>query len=264
MADELDPAPVEPVVAADPAPAPDPAPQPEPDPAPEPAGTRGDIPKWTLERIGEETSRRQAAEDAARVAMERAAHFEEITRRLQAQATPPAAGTEPARAAEPRQTAPDQSAVQQEAARQLLARDLENVTNAGAKAYGTKWADAVNALNACGANSHEFVASVIEIDPANAHEVMFKIAQDPDRAVALTRMSPTRRIAEITRMSVADSKTATAPAAPAVSRAPAPKPAIAPHAPAPSVNPETPEGNAKMTDAEFERWYKDKYYKRTA
>jgi hypothetical protein len=111
----------------------------------------------------------------------------------------------------------------------------------------------------------------MEIDQSKAHDIMFQIAQDGELAVRLTRMSPTKRIAEITRMVMAqaapaDQKPAevkpAAEAKPAISRAPAPKPAIAPHAAAPEVNPETAEGNEKMSDKQWEEWYKGKYLKR--
>jgi hypothetical protein len=86
-------------------------------------------------------------------------------------------------------------------------------------------------------------------------------------------MDPRRRTVELTRMSMAtaapaaDAKPAPKPAPAAevkpLSRAPTPKPAIAPHAAAPEVDPTTPEGNEKMSDAQFEAWYKSKYMKRT-
>lgn len=260
-------APVEPV-AAD-APAPDAPIEPEPAPAPVVTAPPPMVPLRVMqERIGEEASKRQAAEERAR-------SYEEIVKRLQAEPKPAVDPQNPP-APVTRTTVPttiDQTAVQQEAARQLLQRDLANVSEAGFKAYGQPWNDAINALNAYGANTPEFVASVIEIDPAKTHEIMFEIAKDPEKAVTLAKMTPTRRVAEITRMVMAKTAVADKPAADpkveppkptAISRAPAPKPAIAPHAPAPEVDPTTPEGNEKMTDAQWEQWYKGKHYKRSA
>lgn len=255
---------VEPVVepVAEPELQPDPEPDPAPQAIPTPAPT---APRWALERIGEETNKRQAAEERAR-------SYEEIVKRMQSQPKAPAADPA-APAPQERLAAPvgDQSAVQQEAARIVFERDLVNVSNAGVTAYGGQaWGDAINLLNKCNANTAEFVASVMEIDPSRTHEIMFEIAKDPEKAVALARMTPVRRATEITRMSMpkTDPKPAIDPKQevepkPAVSRAPAPKPAIAPHASAPEVDPRTPEGNEKMTDAEFERWYKSTYMRKT-
>jgi hypothetical protein len=267
----------EPALVADPAPAAD-APEPaadEPaaDPAPAavvPPAPKAEVPKWALERIGEETSKRQAAETQARAAAQRAQDAEELARRLQAKETAPAADTT-ARRTETA-AAPD-TAVEAKAAELLFQRDLQTVSQAGASAYGQKWDQAVKALDAYGANSLEFVANVMDIDRSKAHDIMFEIAQDGEKAVALARMTPTRRIAEITRMIMAqaapaaDTKTEPEPKAEpksAISKAPAPKPAIAGRAPEPEVNPMTPEGDAKMSDAQFESWYKAKYWKKTA
>lgn len=268
VADPVEPVAVDPALTADPVV--DPAViDPEPVPAPKAETT----PKWALERIGEETGKRQAAEERERVATERANALEEITRRLQAGAKP---GDTPAPQPVPEpanRRAAAASDVEQEAARLVFDRDVQRISETGLRQFGPKWADAVNILDRCNANSSEFVASVMEIDPAKTHEIMFQIAQDPEKAVALTRMSPARRIAEITRIAdaMADSKAvvdpkpvAAADPKPAISRAPAPKPAVAPLAAAPDVNPMTAEGNDKLSDQEFERWYKDKYMKRSA
>lgn len=240
--------------------------EPEPEPVAVPA-PKAEAPKWALERIGEETTRRLEETAKREQAEARANALEEITRRLQA-GEPKTGEPLPARPAAP---AADQSAVQQEAARQLFERDAQSVSEAGVKTYGPRWDVAIKSLNLYGANSTEFVSNVMEIDQAKAHEIMFQLAQDGDLAVRLTRMTPTKRIAEITRMVMAqaapadlkpaDSKPA-AEVKPAISRAPAPKPAIAPHAAAPEVNPETAEGNEKMSDKQWEEWYKGKYLKR--
>lgn len=261
VADPIEPVAVDPVLSADPVV--DPA---VTDPEPAPAPKSDPTPKWALERIGEETGKRQAAEERERVATERANALEEITRRLQAGAKPgdPAA-PEPAT----RRAAPA-SDVEQEAARLVFDRDVQRISETGLRTYGPKWADAVNILDRCNANSTDFVSSVMEIDPAKTHEIMFHIAQDPEKAVALTRMSPARRIAEITRIvdAMADPKAAVDPKPvpaepkPAISRAPAPKPAVAPLAAAPEVDPSTPEGNEKLTDKQFEDWYKKQHYTR--
>ncbi len=258
----LDPAP-EP--AADPTPAADPAPQPAPAPRAEPKM----VPLRVLqERVGEETTKRQAAEQRAQQAEERNRSFEEIVARLRSQqpAADPAVQPTP-RAAEPAATVTE-DAVRAEAQRQILERDLGEVSQTGLAKYGQDWVNAINALNSYGANSIDFVARVMDIDKSRTHEIMFDIAQDPERAVQLAKMTPTRQIAEITRMIMAkeapaqDPKPAAEPK-PAISRAPAPAPRMAPAvASAPEVDPTTPEGNDKLDDKAWEAWYKKTYLKR--
>lgn len=274
------PAAVDPAPAAIDPPASDPQPDPAPaaDPAPSPQPTAATMPRWGWDRLSEETNKRQAAEDRERAAVERANTMEEIARRLQAAPKDPADPPQPAPRAAAPAPASTPDAVQQEAARIVFNRDVQTISDTGFKTYGQRWTDAVGVLNACGANTLDFVASVIDIEPDKAHEIMFQIAQDGERAVSLARMTPTRRAAEITRMIMANAPAAAdpkpadpkpaadpAPAAkPALSRAPAPKPAIAPHAAAADVDPTTPEGNDKLDDKQFEAWYKGKYMKRSA
>lgn len=248
-------------VVGDP-PAADPAPADPPEPQPEPVAETA--PKWMIGRLHEETNRRQEAERATRSAVERAQNLEEIVRRMQAQGTDPAKPAEPARVEAPRQPGgPDPAAVQ--AARQQLM--LETVIGAGMQQFGPKWDEAVKALELFDANTIDFVSGVFEVDPQKTHEILFNIAQDGERAVALARMSPTKRIAEITRMVMAQAapkepaKPAEPPKAP-ISRAPAPKPVLAPVAAAPEIDPRTPEGNEKMSsDKDWERWFKEEGYK---
>lgn len=272
-----DPAAPEPEAVAE-APAPDettPAEQPdaaqlEPQAEPVAQAPASTAPKWALERIGEETSKRQAAEQAAREAIERANTFEEITRRLQAagkDGQQPAERTSPA----PQPTASDDAEIDRRAEHKLFVRDVDAMRQEGLKSYGAQFMEAIQALNAVGAANDDFVAQVLAVDKANAHSLINGLAHDLEKAASLVRMDPARRIAELTRMSMAQAaatpKTEAKPAPepkPALSRAPAPKPSIAPLAAAPEVDPTTPEGNDKMSDRQFEDWYKSKYIKRTA
>ena len=132
--------------------------------------------------------------------------------------------------------ADDDSEIDRRAAERVFQRDAQQVSETGFKTYGQGWVDAVNALNAYGINSSEFVGSVMEIDRNRAHEIMHAIAQDGEKAIALANMSPARRIAEITKISMTPSEPAVAPPvappAPAktVSKAPAPPPPVDPSA----------------------------------
>ena len=243
-------------------PAPQPAPQPEPQ-------TPTMVPLRVLqERVGEETTKRQTAEQRAIAAENRNKEFEQIVQRLQKPADPanPASVVErapiaPAPIARPGDV--DQNAIA--IARQQLT--LQSVSEAGIKAYGEKWDEAITALNAYDANTVDFVMGVVAVDQTKAHEIMFQLSKEPEKTLALAKMPLERRIAEITRMADKMPQTPAPeikadPAVPApkpaepISRAPAPKPALAPLAPAPAVDPTTPEGNEKIEDKDWEKWWK--------
>lgn len=165
----------------------------------------------------------------------------------------------------------------------IFQRDVAAVRDAGMAQYGQQFVDTIRALAAYGADDDTFVSQALAVARGNnvpAHVLLHDLAQDGEKTVALVTMTPTQRIAELTRMAMAqaaakttdpktaDAKTA-APAAatelkPAVSKAPAPKPALAPVAAAPDIDPRTPEGNEKMTDAEWEAWYKKTYMRKSA
>jgi hypothetical protein len=133
---------------------------------------------------------------------------------------------------------PQPDEVDRRAAEMLFRRDAQQVSETGLKTFRQGWVDAVNALNAYGVNSDDFVSSVIEIDRGKAHEIMHAIAQDGEKAIALANMTPARRIAEITRMAMAPAAQKTEPVTPAapvvpaktVSKAPAPPPPVDPSA----------------------------------
>ncbi len=249
--------------APDPAPAadaPDPATPPaaaaETPPAPAPAQqpARAETPKWALDRIGEETSRRQAAERELAEAQRRAADLEEITRRLQAGQQPPANGQTPP-ATQPNPAGLDQNAVNAAAARMLFEQRAVAIDATGTQTYGPQWAEAVNALRAYGVDPLALAGEIMEIDGAETHKILFDLAQDGAKAFALSKMSPQKRIADITRTVIMSQQPAPAPKSALISQAPAPRPAMAPQAPAPAVDATTPDGDAKMSDAQWNEWF---------
>jgi hypothetical protein len=197
----------------------------------------------------------------------RATDAEALAARLARGEKPDAAAAKPAVAAPA--TTSDQD-VDQRARAIVLARDFRAVSDAGLKTYGAGWDNAVRALDAYGINNDEFVASVMEIDRDHTHEIMHAIAQDGEKAVALAAMSPARRIAEITRMSMAKSEPkietdgAPKPAAPVVaaktvSKAPAPAPALEP-----SASKVVDWRDDKASDDEFSRGWNENQAKRHA
>lgn len=221
----------DPAAVAEPA-AGDPPAEPEPaagDPpaAPEPAqhGNKGKSP-WFLERISEESAARRAAE-------QRASDAEAMLQRLQnagGQGDPPAAPKAPAPAQD------FESAVTAEASRREVARQCNTVASAGFSEY-PDWAEKTNILGAVNAATPDFVMDVVAVDAANAHKLLYQLANDPERAARLAAMEPRRRTSELTRMAM----TAAAPAADA--KPADPKPAVPPKtasrapAPAPQVTP---------------------------
>ena len=228
--------PAAPAAAAPATPAPAAVTPATPEPAAKPVNPNS--PKWALDRISEESQRARAAE--AELARERAGRqsAEELLRRMQAGggATPPT--PTPALAATPATpvTQPRQAEVAAEAARQRFMEDINDTVAKGLSQFGNdSFTGTVNTLTACGATD-EFLADVLAVDKANAHTLFQKIAAEPERAATLARMPSRQRIAEITRMSIAQGGTpAAAPAngaptpaapAPGVSKAPDPAPAI--------------------------------------
>lgn len=272
-----------------PAPAPEPAPQPEPAaivaeespaPAPEPAPAPkapAMVPLRVLqERVGEVTRKKDQDIEALQ---RRNAEYEAILARIQRGDPPAAAGDPPAQrpaaaAAPASGDASFEEAVQRTVTAREAGRAITAMVAQGKSEFtAAEWNEKAEILGAVGAASPEFVMDVIAADPANAHKIIYSLAQDPERAASLANMDIRQRTAELTRMSMAEqAKAPAAQAAPAggaeppktqISKAPAPKPPIAPHAPAADVDPRTPEGNEKMSDEQWGKWYKDTYMKRT-
>lgn len=232
--------------------------QPTTETQPEPAkehGNKGKDP-WFMGRINEETNRRQALEENLRVERDRAASLEAIIARMQAGDKP----TEQPKSA-PRSDRPAtyQDDVKAEAAKQRFIEETWTIKNAGLRDF-PNFEESLRILNAVGATGDDFVMDVLAVDKDNAHKMLDKLAKDPERAASLVGMDSRRRTAELTRMSMAEQKTAAPVTEPApkqtISRAPAPKPALSPTAAAPEVDPRTPEGNEKMDDRQWEAWYK--------
>ncbi len=125
--------------------------------------------------------------------------------------------------------------VERAAVQVVINRDIANVNQKGMSEYGSRWNDTVNALSAFGVNTPDFIVDVIDIAGPDAAKMMYDIAQDGERAVALANMSKTRRISEITRMTMTeparapDGKFQKEPPK-QVSKAPAPAPAVSPSA----------------------------------
>lgn len=262
----------EPVAAVEP----EPAPAPEPTPEPAPVVAAKPIPQMVpVAVVADLRSKNRNLESRAQEAERRAADAEALAARLTKGDKPPAADPAPRPPAAPQS---DDEGVNRRAEYLVFQRDVAAVRDAGMAQYGQQFTDTIRALAAYGADDDAFVSQALAVARGNnvpAHVLLHELAQDGEKTVSLVGMQPTQRIAALTRMAMAQAELK--PAAdpkpadpkpvpepkPAVSRAPAPKPALAPVAAAPEVDPMTPEGNEKMSDKEFEDWYRKTYMRRT-
>jgi hypothetical protein len=267
-----DPATVDPVIVADPVVAAateadpaavdpaavdqhDPAAAASADPASAPHGNAGKSP-WYMRELAKRTEKTNEERTAREAAERKNADLQAIIDRMQADpATPKAA------AAAPAQPADFNSAVDAAAEKKLFYADTEVVKAAGLSLF-PDFGESLTILNAIGVTNDDFVEDVLAVDKVGAHKILDKLAKDPEKAASLVGMDSRRRIAELTRMADAPKIEVKPPKPAAISKAPTPKPQLSPLAAAPEVDPTSAEGNEKMSDAEWERWYKNKYMKR--
>lgn len=225
--------------------------------APKPEPHDDKVFRRVIAEVREEKRQERTLREAAE---QRAADLQAILERMQA-------GEKPETVAKPAPKIPEtdfQAAVKAQAARDRLYEDSNVVKAAGERDF-EDFADSLAKLNDVNVMSDEFVADLLAVDKNGAHIIIDKLAKNLEKATSLAGMDSRRRIAELTRMAdapkVEPKPVAEAPK-PAISKAPTPKPAISPLAAAPDIDPTSPEGNEKMSDAQFERWYKEKHYKR--
>ncbi len=198
------------------------------------AGTekpKPEVPKWAMDRIHEETNKRQQ-EAAARAQLEREnREMREILARLQTgkpgEADPPAR-VEPKPAVVPQQEF--EAAVHREVDNRTMAQTRTDIINSGyAEFGGPKFDEVANILKALNCTGDDFIADVTAVDRAGAHKLLSLIAADPENAARLSGLPSRSRIAELTRMAMTmEPKPApvTPPTPPkvVVSNAPRPKP----------------------------------------
>lgn len=220
-------------------------------------GNKGKSP-WFLDRIAEETGKRQATEREL-------ADTRALLASLQAAQPPDPAKPAPRAAPEPAND------VLGQAEKIVLYRDTADVRRVGDGAF-PDFNDSLRVLSAVGALSDDFCADLFAVDKANAHVILDKLAKDPEHAARLAGMDTRRRTAELTRMSMtaqapaaepkpADPKPAPVvpakPAAKSVSRAPNPPPPVEPSA---SKTVDWRQDDA--SDAEFDRGFNEMMEKR--
>ncbi len=182
---------------------------------------------WYLQRIAEESAKRQQEATRAADLERRLADAEALAARLQTAREGNAGDRQPIQPA-PQNDAQHRAEIQQEATRQRFYEDTVEVRSRGLSQFGGSFNETLGILSAVGATSDDFVADVIAFDKQNAHTILDQIAKDPEKAAALAQMTSRQRIAEIARMTIkpAESALAAAPAPRQVSRAPAPPPPV--------------------------------------
>jgi hypothetical protein len=198
--------------------------EPVADPAPvEPAKS-----PWFMKRISEEAEAKREAIKRAEAAERRANEAVALAERLQRDPKPDGTYTRSGPTPVPQPSQFSQADVQREASRMKLHEDSTEVLNRGMTTFGASFQGSLAVLNAANVvNNDEFVADLIAVDRANAHILLDRLAKEPERAATLAAMNSRQRIAELTRMSMQPAGKDTKPAAPGVSRAPAPAPHVA-------------------------------------
>jgi hypothetical protein len=175
----------------------------------------------------------------------------------------------PAPAPRPTEQGYSQQDIDRRAAELNFQRDASAVSEAGNRAYGQRWADSINILGSFNLNTADFISAVMDVAGRDkTHEIVNEIAQNPETAATLASMTPTRRIAELTRMAERMTTKAATPAT-SVPVAPAAAPAKnvskAPP-PAPSVTANAGQvvdwRSDKASDEDFSKGWNERYLRR--
>jgi hypothetical protein len=250
---------VDPVVGDPPA-EPDADSTPQPDKKPRPADT------FINTITGLRAAKRELEGELERARRE-ASEARALAERLAAGKEPPQTPTQRPQV----EAAPtDEAEVDRRAEYKLFVRDVNDIRAKGVDQFGAQFGETIRALAAVGADDDAFVSQVMAVDKANAHVLLNELAQDLERTVNLVGMDPTRRIAELTRMSMATKAKAddkTAPAAPGepkappkiVSKAPPPPPPVTP-----SASKEVDWRSDAASDEEFNRGFEEMMKRRSA
>lgn len=192
---------------------------------------RAPPPKWALERISEETRKRQEADARVAAAERRAQDAEALATRIQAGQQPP-----PEQQRQ-QQIEPDPTAVDRAVSQRLMNDARQEIIRNGYATFGgAKFDETANILGAVGCVSDDFISDVLAVDRANAHKMLADLAAKPEDAARIARLDSRSRIAELTRMTMASAVAVKEPevapkiAPKTVSKAPAPAPVVEPSA----------------------------------
>ena len=172
---------------------------------------------------------------------------------------------------EMRAAAADDAEIDRRAEYKIFSRDVNNMRAEGLKEFGSAFQEDIRLLTSYGADDDNFVSQVMSVDPASAHILLHELARNPNRTTAIISMDPIRRVAELTRMSIARNSDGTfaskepkdAPSASApkqVSKAPAPPPPVQPTSHK-VIEFNSPEAD-KLPDAEWNKLWDERQAKR--
>lgn len=225
--------------------------------AQEPPKAPQNAPKWAMERINEETNRRQAEATAREAAERKTRDLEAMLTQLRNNGSTPQPTPQPAPAPSREEF---QAQVRAEAAKQRFYEDTARVAAAGKAAF-PDFADSIATLSKIGVANDETIGDILAVDPTNAHILFDRLAKNQDVAVDLARMDSRSRVAALTRMSMEinqpkpNGEAPRAVPAARISNAPAPRP---------NVDPTAPPGDSewmsdKKSDQEWREGFKKKY-----
>lgn len=215
-------------------------------------GLKGRTP-WYMERINEETNKRREIE--SQLAQERREKQEAkaLLERMQGgDKNQPKARTE--------DTDID-ALVDARAEQKLFNADCNAVAERGQLEI-PDFNDKLGLLRSIGVVNDEFLKDVFAVDKVDAHKILDRLAQEPEKANLMVRMDSRRRIAELTRMNMTEAVKPAPVAVPrsGVSKVPPPKPVV--DAIADNLG-ETDLTNDKLDDRTWSKLW-DKKYRKTA
>lgn len=217
---------------------------------PKPHHLKGKTP-WYMERINEETNKRQQTEERLAQAERERTEARALLERLQGgERAPTTAHNEE----------PDIDAlVEARAEQKLFNADCNSVAEKGALEI-PDFNEKLGILRAIGVVNDDFLKDIFAVDKSDAHKFLDRLSQDPERAKIMTRMDSRKRIAELTRMQMNDTTKPAAPAARSgVSKVPPPKPVVE------AISYESGEAdltNDKLDDQTWSKLWDKKYRKR--
>ncbi len=175
-------------------------------------------PKWAMDRIAEETeAKRQARQRAEKLEAEKQA-LEQLVEHLKkgsggaASSGDATAQTQTIDTAATRVAAPpvDTKAIEErvrneirsEVQREQFDKDCNTIFANGTAEF-KDFGDAVRVLQGAGVMQDDFLLDVLAADRENAHKIIHQLAEAPEEAIGLIRLSSRDRLAKLVRMASA-------------------------------------------------------------
>jgi hypothetical protein len=220
--------------------------------SPKDHGNKGKTP-WYMQRLSEEANRRQQVETQLEQERREKNEARALLERLQGDGKDGAPRT--------RVEEPDIDAlIDARADLKLFNADCNSVAERGSREIDG-FNEKLGLLRSVGVISDDFLKDIFAVDKADAHKILDRLAQEPERANMMVKMDSRKRIAELTRMQMTEATkpAPTVAAKPAISRVPPPKPvldAVADDSGSADLN------NDKLDDQTWSKLWDKKYKKR--